>query len=285
MSDTSTRVWVDGALVDPIAPSVSALDHAVTVGDGVFETAKIVNGRAFALSRHHRRLERSAAGLGLPPIDLARVEEGIAAVLDGPPIEFGRLRYSVTGGIGPLGSDRDDASLTTIVVAAPQPHPPASGMLTVVPWTRNERSAVVGLKTTSYAENVVALAHAKERGAIEALFANTRGELCEGTGSNVFVVRDGVVWTPPLDSGCLAGVTRALTVEWCRADGLEVREEAMPLSVLEDCDEVFITSSTKDVLAVDRVVGLTSERALEPGPVTARAREVFARESARRLDP
>ena len=98
-------------------------------------------------------------------------------------------------------------------------------------------------------------------------------------------MRDGVVWTPPLDSGCLAGVTRALTVEWCRADGLEVREEAMPLAVLEDCDEVFITSSTKDVLAVDRVVGLTSERALEPGPVTARAREVFARESARRLDP
>jgi branched-chain amino acid aminotransferase len=158
----------------------------------------------------------------------------------------------------------------------------------VVPWVRNERSPVAGLKTTSYAENVVALAHAKERGAIEAMFANTRGELCEGTGSNVFVVRDGVVWTPPLESGCLAGVTRALTVEWCRADGLEVREEAMPLSVLEDCDEVFITSSTKDVLAVDRVVGLSghrSERALEPGPVTARAREVFARESARRLDP
>jgi branched-chain amino acid aminotransferase len=158
----------------------------------------------------------------------------------------------------------------------------------VVPWVRNERSAVAGLKTTSYAENVVALAHAKERGAIEALFANTRDELCEGTGSNVFVVRDGVLWTPPLESGCLAGVTRALTVEWCRADGLEVREEPMPLTVLEDCDEVFLTSSTKDVLPVDRVVGLSGgagERVLEPGPVEARAREVFARESAQHVDP
>jgi branched-chain amino acid aminotransferase len=206
----------------------------------------------------------------------------------GQPLDFGRLRYSVTGGAGPLGSDRDTSPLTYIVTAGPQPRPPASAGVAVVPWVRNERSPVAGLKTTSYAENVVALAHAKERGAIEAMFANTRGELCEGTGSNVFVVRDGVVWTPPLESGCLAGVTRALTVEWCRADGLEVREEAMPLSVLEDCDEVFITSSTKDVLAVDRVVGLSgdrSERALEPGPVTARAREVFARESARRLDP
>jgi branched-chain amino acid aminotransferase len=282
MSDTSTRVWVDGALVDPIAPSVSALDHAVTVGDGVFETAKIVNGRAFALSRHHRRLERSAAGLGLPPIDLARVEEGIAAVLDGPPIEFGRLRYSVTGGIGPLGSDRDDASLTTIVVAAPQPHPPASGMLTVVPWTRNERSAVVGLKTTSYAENVVALARAKQVGAIEAVFANTRGELCECTGSNVFVVVDGIVLTPPADSGLLPGITRELVIEWGRAAGVEIREEPLPLDVLQRADEVFITSSTKDVLPVsavdDRV--LPSEH-----PLTAALLTIFRANAEQDLDP
>src|SRR3954453_21608513 len=138
---TTTRVWVNGDLVDPTGPSVSALDHAVTVGDGVFETAKIAAGQPFALTRHHRRLERSAAGLGLPPIDLAAVDRGVAAVLDGPQIDFGRLRYSVTGGIGPLGSNRDDAELTYIVLAAEQPPPPESGTLTVVPWTRNERSA------------------------------------------------------------------------------------------------------------------------------------------------
>jgi branched-chain amino acid aminotransferase len=283
------RVWVNGSLVGPDEPAIAALDHGVTVGDGAFETCKVDRGQVFAPSRHAARLDRTLAGLGLPPADHAFIGEGVKAVLSaGGPLDFGRLRYSVTGGAGPLGSDRDTSPLTYIVTAGPQPRPPASAGVAVVPWVRNERSPVAGLKTTSYAENVVALAHAKERGAIEALFANTRGELCEGTGSNVFVVRDGVVWTPPLDSGCLAGVTRALTVEWCRADGLEVREEAMPLSVLEDCDEVFITSSTKDVLAVDRVVGLpghSSERALEPGPVTARAREVFARESARRLDP
>ena len=100
---TTTRVWVNGDLVDPTGPSVSALDHSVTVGDGVFETAKIAAGQPFALTRHHRRLERSAAGLGLPPLDLAVVDKGVAAVLDGPAIDFGRLRYSVTGGIGPLG--------------------------------------------------------------------------------------------------------------------------------------------------------------------------------------
>jgi branched-chain amino acid aminotransferase len=283
------RVWVNGALVGADQPAVAALDHGVTVGDGAFETCKVEDGQVFAATRHAERLDRTLAGLGLPAADHAYIAEGIKAVLDAEePLPFGRLRYSVTGGAGPLGSDRDSSPLTYIVTAGPQPRPPASAGVAVVPWVRNERSAVAGLKTTSYAENVVALAHAKERGAIEALFANTRDELCEGTGSNVFVVRDGVLWTPPLESGCLAGVTRALTVEWCRADGLEVREEPMPLSVLEDCDEVLLTSSTKDVLPVDRVVGLpggAGERVLKPGPVAARARAVFARESAQHVDP
>jgi branched-chain amino acid aminotransferase len=279
---TSTRVWVNGDLVDPTQPSVSALDHAVTVGDGVFETAKVVGGRPFALSRHHRRLERSASGLGLPPVDLGFVDKGAAAVLDGPLIEFGRLRYSVTGGIGPLGSDRDVAGLTYIVLAAPQPPNPASGKIAVVPWTRNEHSAVVGLKTTSYAENVVALARAKEVGAVEAVFANTRGELCEGTGSNVFVVVDGVVLTPPAEAGLLLGITRALVIEWGRAAGIEVREETLPLDVLTTADEVFITSSTKDVLPVHAV----DDRELSGArPVTTALQELFRANSERDLDP
>lgn len=279
---TSTRVWVNGELVDPTGPSVSALDHSVTVGDGVFETAKIDAGRPFALTRHHRRLERSAAGLGLPPLDLPFIDKGIGAVLDGPEIDFGRLRYSVTGGIGPLGSDRDGASLTYIVLAAPQPRPPASGALTVVPWTRNERSAIVGLKTTSYAENVVALARARAAGAVEAVFANTRGELCECTGSNVFVVVDGVVLTPPAESGLLLGITRELVIEWGRAAGIDVREEALPLEVLQSADEVFITSSTKDVLPIHRVDerDLPAER-----PVTAELQRVFRSNAERDSDP
>jgi branched-chain amino acid aminotransferase len=279
---SAARVWVNGRMTGVDEPSIAALDHGVTVGDGAFETAKVDHGRVFAATRHARRLDRTLAGLGLPEADHDYIAEGVKAVLGtGDEIEFGRLRYSVTGGAGPLGSDRDDSPLTYIVTAGAQPRPPASASVAVVPWTRNERSAVAGLKTTSYAENVVALSYAKERGAIEAVFANTRGELCECTGSNIFVVRDGVVLTPPLDSGCLAGITRELTVEWCREDGMEVREQALPLEVLRDADEVFITSSTKDVLAINAV----DDRGLDPGPVTARAAEVFARLCTERLDP
>lgn len=294
-----TRVWVDGSTVGD-RPALRALDHGVTVGDGVFETAKIVNGEVFARTRHHDRMDRSLAGLGLGPLDRDRVDEGIAAVLAEGPIAFGRLRYTVTGGLGPLGSDRLAGPMTYIVAASEVPLPPASTTVAVVPWTRNERAATVGLKTTSYAENVVALAAAASLGGTEALLANTGGQLCEGTGSNVFVVTDGVIRTPSLETGPLAGVTRALAVEWCREEGLEVVEEPLPLSVLADCDEVFITSSTRDIQGVGaiRVVGPVDslsgplprpdvpERELAaPGPVTQRAAAVFARLAAERFDP
>jgi len=276
------RVWVDGALVEADAPAVSAVDHGVTVGDGAFETAKIDGGVPFAMTRHLRRLDRTMAGLGLPPADHDLIREGVDAVLAGEAIDFGRLRVTVTGGRGPLGSDRLDSALTTIVTAVPHARPDAHGAVVTVPWVRNERAATAGLKTTSYADNVIALARAKEHGAVEALFANTRGELCEATGSNVFVVVDGVVRTPPLDSGCLAGITRELVLEWCAHEDLEVREEALPLDVLERADEVFLTSSIKDVYPVSGVDG----RSLAvPGPVTARVREAWDRHVEKGMDP
>jgi branched-chain amino acid aminotransferase len=147
-----------------------------------------------------------------------------------------------------------------------------------VPWTRNERGALAGLKTTSYGENVLALSRAHEQGAGEALFANTRGRLCEGTGTNVFVVLDGELHTPPLESGCLAGITRALVAEWSGA-----RETDLPLDALERAEEIFLTSSLRDVQAVHRV----DDRQLPgaPGPVTLKAMKLFAERAAADTDP
>lgn len=280
MSDI--RVWVNGRVVAAGEPSIAAIDHGVTVGDGAFETCKVVAGRPFAVSRHLARMDRTLTGLGLARADHDRIREGIAAVLShGESIDFGRLRWTITGGLGPLGSDRLDTELTHIVTAGPTPRPADEAAIVTVPWVRNERSATAGLKTTSYAENVVALAAAQRHGAVEAIFANTRRELCEGTGSNIFVVRDGVVHTPPLSSGCLAGITRALVIEWGRAEGLEIRETTMPLEVLEECDEVFLTSSLKDVLPVVSVDG----RVLPVGPVTTRLRDLWIRREAQGNDP
>ena len=256
------RAWIDGALLpDATAPAVSVTDHGLTVGDGVFEAIKVVDGLPFALDRHLARLHRSAAGLGLPGVDDDLVRRGIAAVLDGGDLPLGRIRITVTGGPAPMGSGRGDAAPTIVVVAdAMKPWSPSTAVATV-PWPRNERGALAGLKTTSYAENVVALAAAHERGASEAIFANLAGHLCEGTGSNVFYVVDGELRTPTLASGCLAGVTRALILEWY--GGREVDE---PIEVVERATEVFLASTTRDVQPVARWDG---RELPAPGPVTA----------------
>ena len=136
---------------------------------------------------------------------------------------------------------------------------------------------MAGLKTTSYAENVVALDHAQQRGGSEAIFANTVGLLCEGTGSNIVVVIDGEAVTPTLASGCLAGITRQLLLEWC-----EVHERDVPVEVLAEADEVFLASTTRDVQAVHRV----DERDVAaPGPVTAQVAKMFAQRSEEQTDP
>lgn len=278
------RVWVNGQVVAADVPSIRALDHGVTVGDGAFETCKIVDGEAFALTRHLGRLGRTLTGLGLPAVDEARVREGIDAVLAaGDRINFGRVRVTVTAGAGPLGSDRDDSPATVVIAAtSSRPHAKSAPVVTV-PWVRNERAATAGLKTTSYAENVIAITHARSRGAEEALLANTRGELCEGTASNVFVVTDGVLRTPPLESGCLAGITRQLAIEWCREAGLEVLEEALPFEVLQTADEVIITNSSRDVQGVHAV---DDRRLVAPGPVTTKAVQIWADASAAKgIDP
>ncbi|TDU02785.1 branched-chain amino acid aminotransferase [Streptomyces sp. 846.5] len=272
------RIWVNGALRESTEASVSVLDHGMTVGDGVFETVKAVDGAPFALGRHLDRLERSARGLGLPAPDREVVRRACAEVLAANPAKLARLRITYTGGLGPLGSDRGDSGPSLIVALGEVAYRPDAAAVVTVPWTRNEHSAVAGLKTTSYAENVVALARAHEYGAAEAIFGNTAGRLCEGTGSNVFVVLDGRILTPPLTSGCLAGVTRALALQW-----LDAAEADLPLSVLEEADEVFLTGTLRDIQGVSRV----DDRDLPgaPGPVTAKAIAVFAERAAADLEP
>jgi branched-chain amino acid aminotransferase len=274
------KVWVDGQMVDEVDAVVSAFDHGLTVGDGVFETVKVLDSVPFALGRHLDRLARSAAGLGLRPPDLELVAEACAGVVAQAPVGRYRLRITYTGGLAPLGSGRGDAKPTLLVALAPMDPWPESTTVALVPWPRNERGALTGLKTTSYAENVVALAYAKRFGAGEALFADTRGRLSEGTGSNVFVVLGDRAVTPALTTGCLAGVSRALVLEWSDAT-----EAELPVEVLEQADEVFLTSTTRDVQAVSAVAGADAVRTLgsAPGPVTREVAATFARRS--REDP
>lgn len=271
-------VWLNGEILPESAARISPRDHGMLVGDGVFESVRITAGQAFAVRRHLARLARSAGALGLELPDLAVLRGAVTDVLAATGITEGRLRITATSGPGGFSSARP-AGPATLVVAAEEA-PPWSPHVAVVtvPWPRNERGAAAGVKTISYAENVVALRRAHAAGASEAIFANTRGELCEGTGTNVFLVHDGRLVTPPLSVGCLAGVTRELTLEITDAT-----TETVPLSALADADEAFLTSTTRNVHPISAVDGAALPAC--PGPATRATLEAFRELEAENLDP
>ena len=264
-------------LEDPHAPAIGVTDHGLTVGDGVFEAIKVVDGQPFALTRHLARLARSAASLGLPEPDDELLRSAVAEVLDQERLPLGRLRITYTGGPAELGSGRGEVTPTLAVVAAEMKPAPETTAAVRVPWPRNERGAMAGVKSTSYAENVVALAEAAKSGASEAIFANLAGHLCEGTGTNVGYVVGDEVRTPTLASGCLAGVTRALLLEWYGV--IEVDE---PISVLDSADEIFLMSTTRDVQGVHRIDG---RELPAPGPLTRALVELWSAKEAEHPDP
>ena len=164
------------------------------------------------------------------------------------------------------------------VTAAPSRDWPETADVVTVSWPRNERSAVVGVKTISYAENVVALRAAHEAGASEALFPNTVGHLCEGTGSNIFIVIDGELITPPLSSGCLSGITRELIVGM-----FDVTEANLPIEEVNSVDEAFLSSSTRNVQAIATIDGTALAQA--PGPRTAEVAKRFELLTGHDADP
>jgi branched-chain amino acid aminotransferase len=272
------HAWVNGRLLtDPHAPAVVVSDHGLTVGDGVFEAVKVVDGGPFALTRHLERLARSAGSLGLSAPDLDALRAAVTEVLEQEHLALGRIRITYTGGPAPLGSGRGDAAPTAIVVAAPMDPAPSTAAVVTVPWPRNEHGALAGVKSTSYAENVVALAEAARHDASEAVFANLAGHLCEGTGSNVGYVVGGEVRTPSLGAGCLAGVTRALLLEWA-----EVREVDEPIGVLDTAEEIFLLSTTRDVQGVRR---WNDRELVAPGSITRQLMKLWAARQSEDVDP
>jgi branched-chain amino acid aminotransferase len=275
-------IWVNETVCAPEAASVAALDRGFLVGDGVFETLLVRDGVPFAMTRHLRRFRRSAAVLELPVPPSDVLGEAVARTLAAAgPLPLGRMRITLSGGVGPLGTRRGDTSPTLVVAAMPLNPWPDVIRVVSLPWPRNERSPVAGAKTTSYADNVVAMLEVGRRGADEGLVPNTRGELCEGTGSNVVLVLDGALVTPPLSSGCLGGISRELLLEWAAEEDLGIREEPVPFDSVGRAEAVLLTSSTRNVQPASFLDG----RRLEQTTLGRAAVELFSRRAANVLDP
>lgn len=289
----TTWVWVDGELSPADEARVGATDRGLLLGDGVYETCKVVGGTPFALTRHLARLHRSAAIVGLElPVDDDGLRRACAATLraaaEGGSDEgsggVGRLRITVTAGAGPLGPGRSGGAPVLIVTAGPGRRWAATADVATVPWRLNEHAPTVGAKTIAALDLVLALDRAHRAGADEAVLTNSAGSLCEGTASNVFLVVDDVLCTPALATGCLPGVTRELVCEALAADGLVVDErDDLTLDDLRRAPEAFLTSSTRDVHPIARVD--RERQAHAPGALTTRAMAAWRSTVERTLDP
>jgi branched-chain amino acid aminotransferase len=246
----TSLVWLNDSLVNSKDAQVSVFDHGFTVGDGVFETLQVRSGEAFALSRHLNRLNHSGFLLGVKIPEKNYLKAAIGEVLKANPMlaQAGRLRITLTSGDGPLGSDRNSALSTLVIAISELPNWAASAKIATVKMPRNHLSPLAGAKTTSYAENVLALSQAKAQGADEALLPNVAGNICEGTGSNFFAVIDDQVFTPPLTAGCLGGITRELVCEW-----FDIQEQDLPFTALHRVSAAFLTSTTRDVQPISQI--------------------------------
>lgn len=282
MSTAPAVVWLNGDLVAGDEAKISVYDRGFTSGDGVFETLKVIDGVPFALTRHLRRLVESAHIIGFTPPSESELRAAVAETVSANLVRLGslgRLRITLTAGRpGSAYSLPSRGSGQTLVLTAdPQAPHPESLTIVSVAWPHNERGPLVGAKTTSYADNLAVLEQVRQKGADEALLADTQGRICEATTANVILGVGGQLVTPSLETGCLGGVTRALLLKW----GI-IHERDVLLSELSSVSEMLLSSSTRNLIPVSRC---DDHMYLAPGPLGEYAIAEFARRAQERVDP
>lgn len=245
MAPSPTSCLVHNGVLRPAGEAVVTAADGLSLGRGLFETLAAYRGRPFLAAAHFERLRRGAETLGIPcPGDDVFLEAFANALEANGLAESEKTRLRLT-----LSSPAD-GSENWWVEATPPPYHPATARVVTGPFFRNERSPLAGFKTVNYGDNALALRHARAAGADEALFANTRGELCEGTWSNVFLLIEGKWITPPPSSGCLPGVTRAVVLELFAELGLPMSESTLSIDGLHRVESAFLTSSLREIQPV-----------------------------------
>jgi branched-chain amino acid aminotransferase len=273
----TATVNVNGHLSGERDAAISVFDHGFLYGEGVYETMRTYHGRPFLYDRHMRRLRRSAQMIVLDvPFSDDQVEHRIRDTMAAARLNSAEayIRVLVTRGVGDLTYDLKATPVPSVVIivkphADPPPEAYEKGVkVCLSPVLRNHPQSVNPMiKSNNLLNNALAMQDALRRGGTEAIMRNYRGELTECSQSNLFIVTNGVLLTPPIEAGLLPGITREFVVEIARELGVEAREQTLRESELFAADECFLTSTTKELLPIvqvdDRRIGSGT-----PGPVT-----------------
>jgi branched-chain amino acid aminotransferase len=245
-------------------------------GWGLFTTVRIVRGEAFAYERHWRRLEKDSALTRLPlTYSGAKVRLHLQEVIRANKVQDGCARiYLLWNTVGSWKSDESMPDVDLVITTAGLPHFPDLVRLAVREHGRHAASALAGVKTISWLSSVWAAAEAQREGFDEVVLLNERGEVSECTATNIFAVKGDKVLTPPLSSGCLEGVTRGVLMEVAPDAGTNVAEQTLRLEDLYSADEVFVTSTNRNVIGVKEIAGHTIANG-QAGPLTKKLDEVF----------
>ncbi len=278
----SLQIYLAGKLVPQEQAVVSVFDHGLLYGDGVFEGIRVYGGKVFLEKEHIVRLYESAHSIRLQiPITLDEMIQAVRDTVAANNIVDGYVRLVVTRGAGTLGIDPARTSDPQVIIIAdtislyPQEFYDNGLKLVTASTIRNHSGALSPrIKSLNYLNNIMAKIEGADAGTVEALMLNHKGEVAECTGDNIFIVKGGVLKTPPPDAGILEGLTRNAVMKLARDAGIEVREAPMVRHDIFIADECFLTGTAAEVIAVVSLDGRTIGSG-KPGPITAKLLDLF----------
>jgi branched-chain amino acid aminotransferase len=277
------QIYIDGKFYPKSEAKISVYDHGLLYGDGVFEGIRAYNGVVFKLKEHIDRLYKSAHPIFLKiPLTKAELTEAVLETLRKNKLTNAYIRLVVTRGVGDLGLDpRKCPKATIIIITEPllQLHSAEkveNGINTIVTWVKRNPvdSATHEMKSLNYLNSILGKIEANNTGADEAICLDKTGYVVEGVGENIFIVRDGKLITPPVSSGALDGITRALIIRLTKKLEIEVIERNITPNELFTADEVFFTGTAAEVAPIREVNKRTIGMG-KPGPVTKRIMQLF----------
>jgi branched-chain amino acid aminotransferase len=276
------KIWLSDRLVDEADAKISVFDHGLLYGDGVFEGIRVYQGKVFELEAHIRRLYESAKAIRLQiPMGQDALVDAVHATVQANGVMDGYIRLLVTRGVGSLGLNPFNCEQACVVIIADkiQLYPEElyeKGMRVISATTvRNHPLAIPPqVKSLNYLNNILAKIEALDSSVPEAIMYNHEGYVAEATGDNVFMVRRGVVYTPPVEAGSLEGITRNVVMRLARKEAVDVVEKNLTRCDLYICDECFLTGTAAEVIGVVEIDGRPIGNG-SPGPVTELLRRRF----------